>query len=87
MVKKYFQVSQKNINSKQMTPTEAITKISHAIAKGKLEDAEKALEGYAKQRHFEFKKWVDKIVISGKANYYGGFNDNQLWDIFTNQSK
>lgn len=70
-----------------MTSTETITAISHAIASGKLEDAEKVLGQYAEEKHFAFKKWIDSIVTSGKVNDYTGFNDRDLWAIFTNQSK
>lgn len=70
-----------------MTPQEAITQISHAIASGKLEDAEKALEEYAKEKHFAFKKWVSSLFVNDTYHQYKNFTDNQLWGIFTNQIK
>lgn len=80
-----------------MTPTEAITKISHAIAKGNLNDAERVLEEYViafdKWRTFEYpqhaicKDGLYRLCVSGYASMEDpGISFKQLQELFINQS-
>lgn len=51
-----------------------------------MKDIIEAMDMYARERHFEFKKWINEIITNPTIDQddYNKFTDEQLWDIFTN---
>jgi len=51
------------------------------------EDYYAAMEEYAKEVHFGYKKWIDDIVKSKRTKEYIDYTDSQLYDLYIKNKK